>query len=100
MDMDNFKEVVDTHGHLMGSKVLKEVAKTMALNLGEEDKIVRYGGDEYVIIMPGQDKQAALEKIMAIRKALADTIFLKDEGFQVKVTASFGIANYPNDATT
>ena len=99
MDMDDFKEVVDTHGHLMGGKVLKEVARTMALNLGEDDKIVRYGGDEYIIIMPGQDKQAALEKIMAIRKALADAVFLKDEGFQVRVTAGFGIANYPNDAT-
>jgi diguanylate cyclase (GGDEF)-like protein len=99
LDLDDFKEVVDTHGHLAGSKVLKEVAEVMAAGLGDEDKIFRYGGDEYVIILPGQDKKAALNKIVTIRKSLAESIFLKDEGLQIKVTASFGIANYPHDAT-
>jgi diguanylate cyclase (GGDEF)-like protein len=98
MDLDNFKQVVDTHGHLMGSKALKEVAEVMAADLGEEDRIVRYGGDEYVIILPSQDKQGALDKIVAIRKALSEAIFLNDEGLEVKLTASFGIANYPHDA--
>jgi diguanylate cyclase (GGDEF)-like protein len=99
LDLDDFKEVVDTHGHLAGSKVLKEVAEVMAAGLDDEDRIFRYGGDEYVIILPGQDKKAALNKIITIRKSLAESIFLKDEGLQIKVTASFGIANYPHDAT-
>jgi diguanylate cyclase (GGDEF)-like protein len=98
LDLDDFKEVVDTHGHLAGSKVLKEVAEVMAAGLDEEDRIFRYGGDEYVIILPGQDKKTALSKVKAIRKSLAESIFLKDEGLRIKVTASFGIANYPHDA--
>jgi diguanylate cyclase (GGDEF)-like protein len=99
LDLDDFKRVVDTHGHLAGSKVLKEVAEVMAANLDEEDRIFRYGGDEYVMIFPGQDKKSALKKTMNIRKSLAESIFLKDQGLQIKVTASFGIANYPHDAT-
>ena len=98
LDLDDFKQVVDTHGHLAGSKVLKEVAEVMAARLDDEDRIFRYGGDEYVIILPGQDKKAALNKVITIRKSLAESIFLKDEGLQIKVTASFGIANYPHDA--
>jgi len=98
LDLDDFKRVVDTHGHLAGSKVLKEVAEVMAANLDGQDRIFRYGGDEYVMILPGQDKKAALKKTMNIRKSLAESIFLKDQGLQIKVTASFGIANYPHDA--
>lgn len=98
LDLDDFKQVVDTHGHLAGSKVLKEVAEVMAARLDDEDRIFRYGGDEYVIILPGQDKKAALNKVITIRKSLTESIFLKDEGLQIKVTASFGIANYPHDA--
>ena len=100
MDLDDFKQVVDTHGHLMGSKVLKEVAEVMAENLEEQDRIVRYGGDEYVIILPDQDKEAARKKIMALRNALDEAVLLEDEGFQIKVTASFGVANCPEDAFT
>jgi diguanylate cyclase (GGDEF)-like protein len=99
LDLDDFKQVVDTHGHLAGSKVLKEVAQVMAARLDEEDRIFRYGGDEYVIILPGQDKKTALNKVTAIRISLAESVFLKDEGLHIKVTASFGIANYPHDAT-
>jgi diguanylate cyclase (GGDEF)-like protein len=78
--------------------VLKEVAAVMASRLDDEDRIFRYGGDEYVIIFPGQDKKTALNKVRTIRKSLAESTFLKDEGLQIKVTASFGIANYPHDA--
>lgn len=99
LDLDDFKRVVDTHGHLVGSKVLKEVAEVMAVNLDDEDRMFRYGGDEYVITLPGQDKKAALNKVKTIRKSLAESTFLKDEGLHIKVTASFGIASYPHDAT-
>lgn len=99
LDMDDFKQVVDAHGHLMGTKVLKEVAGVIASNLGEADRLVHYGGDEFVILLPEQGKAQALEKVKAIRKALTGAVFLKEEGYSVRVTASFGMANYPQDAT-
>jgi GGDEF domain-containing protein len=51
-DLDNFKCVVDKHGHLIGSKVLKEVAQAAHHVLDEDDRIVRYGGDEFVVVLP------------------------------------------------
>lgn len=99
LDMDDFKQVVDAHGHLMGTKVLKEVAGVIACHLEEADRLVHYGGDEFVILLPEQGKAQALEKVKAIRKALTEAVFLQQEGRGVKVTASFGMASYPQDAT-
>jgi len=100
VDMDEFKAVVDAHGHLLGTKVLKEVADVMASQLGPKDRLVRYGGDEFVILMEDCSKQSALERAEAIRRRLAETSFLKEMGLCVKVTASFGLATYPHDAST
>ncbi len=100
VDMDEFKSVVDTHGHLLGSKVLKEVADVMASRLGPTDRLVRYGGDEFVILMEGCGKLEAMEKAEEIRKTLAGTHFLKEDGLCVRVTASFGLATYPQDASS
>src|SRR5262249_32053071 len=50
-DLDGFKMVVDTHGHLLGAKILKEIAEAVNYYLDPEDRLVRYGGDEYVVIL-------------------------------------------------
>ena len=97
-DLDNFKRVVDTHGHLLGSKVLKEVAQTVHDVLGEDDRIVRYGGDEFVVILPRQDKAHALSKVKRMKRALTSTAFLQKEKVNAHVTASFGLATFPYDA--
>jgi diguanylate cyclase (GGDEF)-like protein len=98
MDLDNFKDLVDRHGHLVGSKILKEAATVINSQLEDNDRLVRYGGDEFVIILPSHDKHSALDKIVEIRKAVENATLLLDKGPAVKVTASFGIANYPRDA--
>jgi two-component system cell cycle response regulator len=97
-DIDDFKNVVDTYGHQMGSKVLREIAQAVNKVLAPEDRIVRYGGDEFVVILPGQDKTAAAMKVEAMREAIGDTEFLDKEQFFVRVTASFGMATFPHDA--
>lgn len=97
-DIDNFKRVVDQHGHLLGSKVLKEVAQALHHDLGEDDRIVRYGGDEFVIILPRHNKSMAAGKVQRLMRTLNSTPFLQKERVNVHLTASFGIATYPRDA--
>jgi diguanylate cyclase (GGDEF)-like protein len=97
-DLDNFKEVVDTHGHLLGAKALKEVAQTVHRVLDEEDRLVRYGGDEYVVILPRQNKVEAREKANRMSHAITHTEFLPKENKHVRLTASFGLATFPDDA--
>lgn len=97
-DMDGFKTVVDTHGHPLGAKVLREVAEAVNRHLDPDDEIVRYGGDEYVVILPDQDKDEALSKIERVKEGLTSTRYLHEEGIDLKVTASFGLATFPHDA--
>jgi diguanylate cyclase (GGDEF)-like protein len=97
-DMDNFKRVVDKHGHLLGAKVLKEVAEVVHSYLDTKDRIVRYGGDEYIVILPGQGGEEALSKVKAIQKGISSTLFLRKEEICLRLTASFGLATFPDDA--
>lgn len=98
LDLDNFKSVVDTHGHLNGSQVLKEVAKTLQDGLEEPAFGVAYGGDEFVLVLPGQEKSEAVELIRTIRSAMKRTAYLESKGLAIQMSASFGIATFPDDA--
>ncbi|MHC1765293.1 MAG: GGDEF domain-containing protein [Verrucomicrobiia bacterium] len=97
-DLDNFKRLVDAHGHLLGAKALKEVAQVVNRELGEDDRLVRYGGDEFVAILPRQTKAEALEKVTRMQRAIQTTLFLHKEDIDARLTASFGLASYPDDA--
>jgi diguanylate cyclase (GGDEF)-like protein len=97
-DLDNFKRLVDAHGHLLGSKALREVAQAVSRVLDEDDRLVRYGGDEFIVILPRQAKQEALLKVARMREAIIETSFLHKEGINAHLTASFGLASYPEDA--
>ena len=98
-DLDNFKQLVDAHGHVLGSKALREVAQTVADVLDEEDRLVRYGGDEFIAILPRQNKDEALLKVNRMKNAIAATTFLQKENINVPLTASFGLAAFPDDAS-
>ncbi len=98
LDLDNFKAVVDTHGHLLGSKVLAEVARVLSSVLGPDDSLVRYGGDEFIILLPGMTQTAALELVRQLRRTLNQARLLQEEGLNLAVTASYGIATMPQDA--
>src|SRR5439155_15918582 len=97
-DLDNFKQLVDTHGHLLGTKILREVAQTVHRVLGEEDRVVRYGGGEFIVILPRQGKAEARSKVERMQQAIADTAFLQKENIHALLTASFGLACYPHEA--
>jgi diguanylate cyclase (GGDEF)-like protein len=98
LDLDNFKTVVDEHGHLRGTKILSEIAWVLHKELGPDDSLVRYGGDEFIILLPRRSQPEALEITRRLRHTLNNTAFLQDEGLGIKVTASYGIATLPDDA--
>lgn len=100
IDIDDFKHVVDGYGHLAGSKVLKEIGQSIISCLGEQDFLIKYGGDEYILLLPGREREKALKIAQKILKKIRGTSYLQDEGVSVRVTASVGIALYPDDAPT
>jgi len=98
LDLDNFKALVDAHGHLNGSKALAEVARVIHSVLGPDDSLVRYGGDEFIILLPHRTREEALDLTRRLRRALNKFTFLQGEGLHLKLTASYGVASLPEDA--
>lgn len=98
MDIDDFKKVNDTHGHLVGSKMLVEVGQILIRNLRSIDVVVRYGGDEFVIVLPHTPPAPAAQIAERIRKAVEKNIFFEKDGHGLRITASFGVASYPETA--
>jgi diguanylate cyclase (GGDEF)-like protein len=99
MDLDHFKRVVDTYGHLKGSEALHEVAATIKACLPDPAFGVAYGGDEFVVVLPGFGKKTATGKAEEIRAKMSQTKYLSKYGHQVAIQASFGLATYPDDST-
>ncbi len=100
MDVDHFKVINDTYGHLVGSKLLVEIAQLLLKHLRAADIVARYGGDEYVIVLPQTPPGSASKIAERLRRSIEQNIFLKKEGYFIKVTASFGVASYPESAKT
>ena len=99
MDLDRFKQVNDQHGHLSGSTLLVEVARVLRSCVRDEDVVVRYGGDEYVLLLDGIDSGGGLKVAERIRRAIEDHRYLSREGARVRVTASIGLASWPEHAS-
>jgi diguanylate cyclase (GGDEF)-like protein len=100
IDLDHFKRVNDTHGHLAGSKLLWHIGTLIKGHLRLIDYAFRYGGDEFVVLLPQTSKRNALMVVRRLRELLNSKVFLDEEGLNVKVTASFGVAGFPVDART
>ena len=98
LDMDNFKQVVDTYGHLHGTRALQEVARILDNCIAPPGYAVSYGGDEFVVVLPDMTRNDAQKKTEEIRGAIAETVFLEEKGLSVHLTASFGLASCPEDA--
>ena len=99
MDVDDFKQVVDTYGHLNASQALQEFAGTIRSVIQEPSFGVAYAGDEFVVVLPGHTKDQAIDMAEKIRSEIGKTVYLVDAGINVNLCASFGVASYPDDAT-
>jgi diguanylate cyclase (GGDEF)-like protein len=100
LDLDYFKDINDTYGHLTGGKVLIEVSRILKAKVRDEDTVIRYGGDEFTMILPNTDSAGARDVAERVRKAIKEHVFLGREGKFIRVTASIGVATYPDDART
>jgi diguanylate cyclase (GGDEF)-like protein len=100
VDLDHFKSVNDTHGHLIGSRLLAEIGGLMKRSLGPNNAAFRYGGDEFVALLPGMGKAAASGTTMALCEDLRLGCFLEGAGLSLRVSGSFGLATYPEDGNT
>ncbi len=98
IDLDHFKLVNDTHGHLAGSKLLAEIGYTIKSHLRLIDYAFRYGGDEFVILLPQTGKESGLVVARRLLQSFRQSTFLKDENLNLNIRASIGIASYPEDA--
>lgn len=99
IDVDGLKEYNDVHGHLRGSGVIKQLAKVVSRYLRRIDMLCKYGGDEFVVILPRTPKVGAALAAERIRQAIEKHRF-PGERLTGKITASMGIATYPEDGKT
>ncbi len=100
IDLDHFKHVNDNHGHLIGSQLLGEFGEFLLKHIRDIDIATRYGGDEFVLILPQADREAGLTAAKRLCSKVASHRFCENEGLSIKITASFGVAAFPEDAST
>lgn len=94
-DIDHFKSINDTHGHLVGDKVLMQLSELIASRIRGTDELFRWGGEEFAILLPGAAAQMAVDLAKSLRDLISDAAF---EGVG-KVTCSFGVAQYDGTET-
>jgi len=98
-DLDHFKTVNDRDGHLAGDEVLRVFGTLMKYNARASDIICRYGGEEFLLVLPGMTEEGAIERAEQVRRAMASTP-VRHGASQITVTASFGIATFPSHGRT
>ena len=97
-DLDEFKEVNDLHGHAVGDEVMRVVAEVLRETLRESDVAGRWGGEEFLLLLPGADEEGAAQLAERVRVALAARSIPSVPG--LRVTASFGVAEYAGETNT
>jgi diguanylate cyclase (GGDEF)-like protein len=100
LDLDSFKLVNDNYGHLVGSELLAMAGRRLKELSRKEDQCFRYGGDEFVIVMPKTPAFTALNQIAELHHALLDSRFTLKNGLELSVSASIGLATAPADGTS
>ena len=100
LDLDDFKRINDEHGHLVGSHVLMEMAAVILSSIRDTDAVARYGGDEFVIVLPDTGTELAGTVAERIRQKILRHQFTGGRRLQLSMTASFGVAAFPKHASS
>jgi diguanylate cyclase (GGDEF)-like protein len=100
LDLDDFKRINDEHGHLVGSHVLMEMAAVILSSVRDTDAVARYGGDEFVIVLPDTGTDLAGVVAERIRQKIGRYQFNGGRRLQLSMTASFGVAAFPAHASS
>jgi TonB family protein len=102
IDLDHFKQINDTYGHLVGDEVLKTVAGLLEQHFRDQDRVVRFGGDEFVVVLPGAGANDAALLAQRAREAIGAHPFAKDDGEPIPHSLSFsmGVASCPDEAAS
>jgi diguanylate cyclase (GGDEF)-like protein len=96
IDLDGFKSVNDTHGHLFGSRALVEAASVIRASARETDVVARFGGDEFAVVLPDTGSDGAIAVGDRIRERIAAHRFLQADGLSIALTVSVGVATLPD----
>jgi diguanylate cyclase (GGDEF)-like protein len=100
IDLDHFKQVNDTQGHLVGSRLLADIGNAMKQHCRLIDFAFRYGGDEFVLLLPQTSKENATNVARRLHRLIREATWLSEDGLNIKLTASMGVASYPVDSRT
>ncbi len=100
LDLDRFKMINDNYGHLVGSNLLGRVGKRLRELCRINDICFRYGGDEFVVLMPDTSKNEAARLAKDVHASLSNSLFVIKEGLELNIGSSIGVATYPNDGKT
>jgi diguanylate cyclase (GGDEF)-like protein len=100
VDLDGFKAVNDTHGHLCGSRTLVEVGAVIRGSARETDVVARFGGDEFALVLPDTGSEGGVAVGERVRSRIAEHQFLEADGLDIRLTASVGVSTLPDVAAS
>lgn len=93
IDLDHFKQINDTHGHLAGDSLLVTVVRTIFAQIRQDDTLSRYGGEEFALILPGTTLTASRSLISRLKDAIAAIEYKLDDRYKIHITASIGVVS-------
>jgi len=99
IDLDHFKDINDTYGHPAGDAVLVAIARAAMAQLRQTDALARYGGEEFAMILPDTSQEQGVAILERLKEAIAAIRYRDEQGLQVKVTASIGVATFGEGAS-